>query len=309
MKLIQGRNSSKLMLLFSLILLTSGAMVACQPPAVKEKTATTQAKQYDLTGKVVAVDKAKKEVTIAHEEIQGYMPAMTMPFPLKDEWAFDVLAPGNKVGAKLVIDANSFWLENIVISASGSDSTSSQTATAPRDPKVGMQLPDFKLINQDGKNIRLDQFRGKALLLTFIFTRCPREDYCPLMSANFNEISKSLQQTPALQERTHLLSITIDPAYDTPKVLRSYGAAHTGKYTEEKFERWEFVTGKPDEIKRLAEFFGLTYFEEKDQIIHSLRTAIIAPDGKVYKVFSGNEWKPSEALTEIQNVLGAGANK
>jgi protein SCO1/2 len=297
----RGRDERKLFFPLCLLLIISFA--ACQPSA-KQQSQTSQAKHYDLSGKVVSVDKAKKEVTIAHEEIAGYMPAMTMPFPLKDEWAFDVLAPGNKVGAKLVVDTNSYWLESIVISAGAND-----TISPPEERKeasVGQTAPDFKLVNQDGKNISFNQYRGKALLLTFIYTRCPIPEYCTLMSTNFNEINKTLQQNPALQARTHLLSITIDPAYDTPKVMRSYGASHTGNYGQEKFERWEFVTGKPDEIKRVAEFFGLSYFEEKDQITHSLRTAIIAPDGKVYKVYPDNQWKPSELIKDVQTLLGAG---
>jgi protein SCO1/2 len=113
----------------------------------------------------------------------------------------------------------------------------------------------------------------------------------------------------ALQERTHLMSITFDPDYDTPKVLRSYGAAYTGEYTQEKFTHWEFATGTPEEIKRIAQYFGLTYYEDKEkkqQIIHSLRTALIAPDGKVYKIYADNDWKPNDVLREVQQLLGTG---
>jgi protein SCO1/2 len=140
--------------------------------------------------------------------------------------------------------------------------------------------------------------------VTFIYTRCPLPEFCTLMSNNFADLSKKMQANPALKDRTHLLSITIDPAYDTPKVLRSYGAAHTGEYAQEKFTHWEFASGKPEEIKRIAEYFGLTYVEEQQQITHSLRTAIIAPDGKVYKVYPGNDWNPNEVLREVQNLLG-----
>lgn len=289
-------------MLFSIILIIS-LIAACQPAAKPE--ASPQAKRYDLKGKVVSVDKAKKEVTISHEEIPGYMPAMTMPFPLKDEWAFDVLTSGSNVGASLVVDANSFWLEGIVISAAvGEPIASGQSGQNP-SPTLGQELPSFALINQDGKSVNTQQYRGKALLLTFIYTRCPLPEYCTLMSNNFAELNKTLKTSPEMRERTHLLSITIDPAYDTPKVLRSYGAATTGEFASEKFEHWEFVTGKPEEIKRAAGFFGLNYFDDKDQITHSLRTALIAPDGKIHKIYPGNDWLPQEVYKDIQTLLGS----
>jgi protein SCO1/2 len=123
------------------------------------------------------------------------------------------------------------------------------------------------------------------------------------MSANFAEINRELEKDPALASKTHLLSITLDPAYDTPKVLRSYGAAHTEKYSEETFRQWEFATGDPEEIKRAAQFFGLAYYAEKDQIIHSLRTAIVTSDGRLFKLYRGNDWKPSEALRDLKSLV------
>lgn len=284
-----------------LALLISGASLACRSA---KPTASKQAKRFDFKGKVVSVDKAKKEITVAHDDIKDYMPAMTMPFPLKDDWAFDVLAPGSTVAATLVVDTDSFWLEGIVISTGGKDTINSGKTELPPDPRVGQEVPDFELVNQDNKRISVHQYRGKALLLTFIYTRCPLPEYCTLMSNNFAALSKQFTSNAALQNRTHLLSITIDPAYDTPKVLRSYGSAHTGEYTKEKFVQWEFATGTADQIKRIAEFFGLTYFEEKQQITHSLRTAIIAPDGKVYKIYAGNDWNPADVLSDVQKLLG-----
>ncbi|MBV9209358.1 MAG: SCO family protein [Acidobacteria bacterium] len=298
-KFVRGR-----LVLFALLSSIACASLGCQHA---ERKASAQAKRYELKGTVVAVDKAKKEVTISHDDIKDYMPGMTMPFPLKDDWAFDVLAPGSKVSATLVVDTNSYWLEGIVVSATVGDPLNTSTGDAPELSKVGQEVPDFKLINQDGKSISLKEYRGKALLLTFIYTRCPLPQFCTLMSTNFADLNKKMLDNPALKDRTHLLSITIDPAYDTPKVLRSYGAAHTGQYANEQFEHWEFATGKADEIKRLAEYFGLTYFEEQQQITHSLRTAIIAPDGKVYKVYAGNDWQPNDVLREVETMLGAGS--
>ena len=286
-----------------LTLLVASASLGCR---TAKPTASDQAKRFDFKGKVVSVDKAKKEVTVAHEDIKDYMPAMTMPFPLRDEWAFDVLAPGSTVAATLVVDTDSFWLEGIVISTGGNDTINNARTDLPPNSRIGKEVSDFELVNQDGKRIHVRQYRGKVLLLTFIYTRCPLPKFCTLMSTNFAELNKQFNSNPALQNRTHLLSITIDPAYDTQKVLRSYGAAYTGEYTKEKFERWEFATGTADQIRRIADFFGLTYIEENQQITHSLRTAIIAPDGKVYKIYDGNDWNPADVLADVKTLLAVG---
>jgi len=128
-------------------------------------------------------------------------------------------------------------------------------------------------------------------------------DYCTLMSNNFAQIDRELGKDPELYAKTHLLSVSIDPAYDTPKVLRSYGAAHTERYQNETFAHWDFAGGSAEQVKEIATYFGLTYFPEKDQIIHALRTVIVNPDGKVAKIYSGNEWKPEEVVSELKKSL------
>lgn len=290
------------------LLLLSFSAAACRAPGAAEGGASPNARRYNLKGKVVSVDRAEKRVTVEHEEISGYMDAMTMPFAVRgnDYWALDVLKPGDKVSASLVVDEGRTWIENIVITEESAAAQPSGGAGAEREAGPGDRVPDFSLINQDGKRIRLSQYRGRALVLTFIYTRCPLPDYCPLMSGNFAAIEKELKRTPALYDRTHLLSISFDTEYDTPKVLKSYGGAYTENYSNETFSHWEFATGSPEEIGRIAGFFGLRYFNEANQIVHGLRTALITPDGKVYKVYRGNEWKPEEALRDLQALLGGG---
>jgi protein SCO1/2 len=254
--------------------------------------------RYELKGKVVMVEKDKHLATIAHEEVKGLMPAMTMPFTVPSQSDIDYLAPEDQVTATLVIDGSQSWLENLfVVRTSGSASN----VTLPNEAKEGDEVPNYVLKNQDGKEIRLHHYRGKALLLTFIYTRCPLPEYCTLMSNNFAQIDRALQQSPDVYNKTHLLSVSIDPTYDTPQVLRSYGAAHTERYQEETFTHWEFASG--EQVKDMAQFFGLRYFDEKDQIIHGLKTAIIKPDGKVAKVYSGNEWKPEDVVNELKRAL------
>ena len=260
---------------------------------------TSNQKHYDLKGKVVMVEREKHLVTIAHEDIKDYMPAMTMPFKLRDDWAFEVLTQGDQISATLVVDGTEYWLENIVITQESAD-TNAPGPTGVVEAKDGADVPDFRLTNQSAQPIHLAQYRGKVLLLTFIYTRCPIPEYCTLMSQNFAQIETELAKEPDLYQKTHLLSISIDPEYDTPAVLRSYGAAHTGKYTDEKFAHWEFATGSKDEIKGVAQFFGLRYYADADQIVHGLRTVIITPAGKVAKVYRDNSWKPEEVLLELR---------
>ena len=279
------------------ILLLCLGLTSCQSPPEKP------GKHYEVKGTVVSVDKANKQLTLSHEEIKDYMDAMTMPFTLKDPWPLDVVKPGDEVQAVLVVTEDSHWLEQVVVVQGGGSQKGGPQLESSGMPKPGDVIPDFRLVNQDGKPLRLRQYRGKALLLTFIYTRCPVPEYCTLMSNNFAAIDQELQKDAALFKKTHLISISFDPAYDTPKVLRSYGAAHTGKFDKETFEHWEFATGEPKEIKSIAQFFGLTFVPEKDEIVHSLQTALIGPDGKLARLYSGNKWKPVDVLNDIRAVF------
>jgi protein SCO1/2 len=225
------------------------------------------------------------------------MPAMTMPFTLPDDYYLQNLAAGDEITATLVVDGSHSWLENVAITRESPDASAT---TGIEEAKEGDEVPNYQLMNQDGKEIRLHNYRGKALLLTFIYTRCPLPEYCTLMSNNFATIDKQLEKKPDIYQKTHLLSISIDPEYDTPKVLRSYGAAHTERYEDETFSHWEFASGTKDQVKGVAQFFGLRYFAESDQIVHSLRTVIVNPSGKVAKVYRGNDWKPDEVMMELE---------
>lgn len=268
------------------------------------------AKEYELKGKVVSVEKEKRLVTVAHEDIKGYMPGMVMPFTVgeNDNWVFEApLVPGDQITATLVVDGPAAWLESIVIAKESTDTNTTKTAGGLAEPKAGDEVPNYSLTNQDGKIVKISDYRGKALVLTFIYTRCPMPDQCTLMSNNFAIIDQELQKQPDFYAQTHLLSISFDPEYDTPPVMRSYGAGHTGRFTQETFQHWEFATGAKDEVKGLAEFFGMRYYHDtsngQDQVIHSLRTAVIGPDGKVFKVYRENKWKPSEILDDLKAVL------
>ncbi|MFL6228884.1 MAG: SCO family protein [Pyrinomonadaceae bacterium] len=262
------------------------------------------AKRYELNGTIVSFNKDQQQVVISHKEIPGLMEAMTMPYTLREPSAYDVMKAGDAITATLVVEGDRSWIENPVVSHVEADPSAPAATAQPRDPEPGAQVPDITLTNQDGKKIRLGDYRGRALALTFIYTRCPLPDFCTLMSNNFAEINRALDKESELAGKSHLLSVSFDPANDTPKVLRSYGAAHTGKLSDEKFDRWEFATAEPAELRRLADFFGLVYQPDGDQIVHSLRTAVIAPDGKLYKLYDGNQWKPEEVVTDFRALAG-----
>lgn len=289
------KNSIPLLLVITLVLLPAViALSGCRRDM-------SSAKRYELKGRVLTVEKDKHLVTVSHEEIKDLMDAMTMPFTVRDEWVFNQVASGDQITATLVVDGTESWLENVVIIKSNAEPGVKGSPGAV-GANTGDEVPDFALVNQNNQPIRTGQYKGKALLLTFIYTRCPIPEYCTLMSNNFSQVDQELKKQPELYEKTRLLSISIDPDYDTPAVLRSYGASHTGRFGDETFSHWAFATGTKEQVKEVAQFFGLQYYPEKDQILHGLRTAIIAPDGRVHKVYRGNEWQPEEVLKDIEMV-------
>jgi protein SCO1 len=280
----------KTVLFLLLIAVLGGGGVSCRRASGNEK-------RYDLKGKVVAVEPDKRRVTIAHEDVVGYMPGMTMPFTVRNEADMQMLVPNAEVTATLVVDGKHSWIENLFVVVK-QEASAPLAANAEVIAKEGDEVPNYTLVNQDAKPIRIRNYRGKALLLTFIYTRCPDPEFCTLMSDNFAQIERQLGQDPELYAKTHLLSITIDPAHDEPKVLRSYGAAHTERYDNETFAHWEFATG--DQVKDIAQYFGLTYFPENDQIRHGLRTVVVSPDGKVEKIYTDNKWQVDEVVKELK---------
>jgi protein SCO1 len=269
-------------------------VVGCRSRAVGPE------ERYRIKGKVVSVDKRGSTVTISHEDIPDLMDAMTMPFDLKDRRLLDQLAEGDGIQATLVVAGRQSWLENVVVTRETVDPSGIGKAETWVEPKPGDEVPDFQLTDQNGKRIGFHQYRGRVVVLTFIYTRCPLPDYCPLMTDNFAQIGKALKAGSESKPQIQLLSITLDPEYDTPKVLREYAAQHS-----EGSRQWDYATGTKDEIKQIATYFGMQYWTEGDQVIHGLRTAIVGADGKLLKLYRGNDWKPEEIVGEIRNAAAA----
>lgn len=261
---------------------------------------TTTKLRYQLAGRVVAIDRSRQQIMVSHSEVAGYMPAMTMPFRLKNTNLLQSLSKGDEISATLVVAGNQSWLEDLHVARKASGQSDPRDVENGALPHEGDIVPNFTLVNQDGKRITLNQYRGKTLLITFIYTRCPLPDYCPLLSRNFAEVDKALQKDPRLYAKTHLLSVSFDFEHDTPAVLRSYGAAYTERYSDERFEHWEFASGSAGDVKAITKFFGLQYLKSSDQFAHSLITAIVSPDGKIVKIYRYSDWKPGELLNELR---------
>ena len=258
-----------------------------------------ETRSYPFRGTVVNVNPKAKKVMIHHEEIPGFMMSMTMEFRLADARDYARLAAGDKIEATLVVAGNESFLRDLKITKGDPNFAAPPGAATTKDPKPGDAVPNVLLVNHNGKQFQLREFRGRRLLMTFIYTRCPLPDFCPLMNRNFAKIAEALDKDPALARRTVLLSISFDPQFDTPEVLRQTLAAnrdarHPGA------AQWTFATGQPDQIAAIAEFSGLWYKEQPDQVLHNLRTIVVGPDGKVEEVFPGNEWKPEAVLRVLR---------
>lgn len=284
------RTLSLTKLLVMSVIVSTGPL-ACWTPS------TGIQRRYPIKGKVVSVDKRGSTVTIAHEAIPDFMEAMTMPFTLKDERLLKDLAEGDRVQATLVVAGLRSWLEDVVVTRETVDPSNLTKAETQVEPQTGGEVPDFKLLDQNGKRFSFHQYRGQVVVLTFIYTRCPLPDYCPLMTGNFAEIEKAIKSEPGPYSKTRLLSITLDPEYDSPAVMREYAARHSAGSAQ-----WDFATGTKDEVKQIATYFGMQYWRDGDQVVHSLRTAIVGADGKLVQLYRGNEWKPDEILSELTNL-------
>jgi protein SCO1/2 len=278
-------------------ILLAGLLLLCIVGCKSVKPATAE-RRFPIEGRVVAVDPSAHTITLDHHEVAGYMKAMTMAFNVHDDWVFNVVHPGDTVQATLVVSSDAY-LENLSITQART--TADLSNTSPMHlPQPGEQVPDFHFVNQEGRAIHLAQFRGEPLLITFIYSRCPLPDYCIRMSNNFAEVEQILQKNnPTAFAKLQMLSISIDPGFDNPKVLRQYGKTYAGA-VDPNLKHWTFATGQPGDIRKAAVFFALSYETQNGQIIHDLRTALLDADGKIASFYRGNQWKPDDLAAQIE---------
>lgn len=230
-----------------------------------------------------------------------------MPYRVKDANILSDLHAGDIITADVMVsqtDDADVFLDHIVVVGQGKPDY--RPATQYHVPAPGDQVPDFKLRNQDGRAISLDQFRGKELLITFIYTRCPLPNFCPRVTRNFAEIDRQLQGDSAVYAKTHLLCVSFDPDHDTPARLRAYGATYLGSDAKSAFSHIDFAVADRKTVDKVAQYFDVGLTREPDSTItHTLSTTLIGADGKVVKFYPGNEWTVDEVLADVKRAAGA----
>lgn len=271
---------------------------------------TPDQRAFTLQGQVLAVQTAQKSVVLKHEEVKGLMPAMTMPYEVRDVKLLDGLAPGDLVNAQLVVESNTAYLS--AIKRVGTAPLEKPPAVAEEVPSAsagfellapGEAAPDAHFVDQDGRKRDFASFTGQPTVVTFIYTKCPMPTFCPLLDRNFASVQKQLQTDPslaALKGKVHLVSVSFDPLTDTPAVLKKHAETLGADRRV-----WTFLTGDRDEIDRFASRFGVQVVRAENDprdITHNLRTALLGADGKLVKIYTGNEWTPAQLLADLKGL-------
>lgn len=271
--------------------------------AGKPAAASAEAKRYSLRGIIRGVDREKREITVDHENVPGFMEAMTMSFPVRDDpQVFDILNEGDRIEAKLVVDRGDYWLEEILTKGFvPTSSTAAASAPSPaagsvtpapnRGIAVGDRVPDFALTDQTGRIVRLSEMRGQPVAVTFLYTRCPIATACPLTATRFAKLDSMLKE----KGFGRLVTITVDPEHDTPKVLAEY-ARHLGADPA----RWKFLTGDPKAVAEVASNFGLIYYPDKGQVVHGQAAAVVDSGGRLATIYFGQMWEPEHLLRDLE---------
>ena len=276
-------------------------------------------KVFQVNGVVRELKPNGKTAVIAHETIPNYMAAMTMDFDVKDKRELAGLSPGDAISFRMVVTKDDGRIEHVrklppatptnasqVITLNDTNGTNAGPLTFRRSPiveplNIGDAIPDYKFTNQFGAPISLAQFKGRALALTFIFTRCPFPTFCPRMSQNFQKAQAALKAQADAPQNWTLLSISFDPAWDTPERLRAYAAPY-----RLDTNHWQFATSDLWTIDGITEQVGLTFYRETPNALpnHNLRTVVIDARGRLQKVFVGNEWTTDEFVNEMVQAAG-----
>jgi protein SCO1/2 len=302
-----SKRSSAVALVMAAFLIAGGSsLVGCRSAAKPGETA--KAKGYPIRGVVVGTEAAGGQVVLKGDAVPGVMDAMTMSYGVEDPAALAEMHPGDAISATLVFDEDAAGLKNlrlkdVVILAQGK--ADYVPSVQYHVPSPGDSVPDFVLLDQSGKTVGLKSLRGKVVVMTFIYTRCPLADYCIRMSRNFADIDKALQADKALYAKTHLLSVSFDPAFDTPKVLKQYGEGCSGRSGKDAFAHWEFAAPSVAELPSVEQYFdvGVTT-ANTGALQHSLSTVVIGKDGKVVGFWPTNDWTVDEVLAKVKAAAG-----
>jgi protein SCO1/2 len=259
-------------------------------------------RQYELTGQILEVRSDRNEVVVKHDDIKGFMPGMTMPFKVRPASLLEGRKSGELITATLVVEEVDAYLSTLTRTGEAPLPEGPPPAEAPKTLQPGDAVPDAALVNQDGAPAFVSSLEGHPYALTFIYTRCPIPDFCPLMDRNFKAVQEAIESTPALKG-ARLVSVTLDPAYDTPKVLGPYA-----KRLGANPAIWTFLTGDPKAVAAFGEQFGLYVEHDKSteiNVIHNLRTAVVDPAGRVVTIHNGNTWTPADLIADLTKAAAA----
>ena len=274
------------------------ALASCSPAAPPPR-----ADRYPIAGQLLGLQLDTGQVVLKHGEVVGYMGAMTMPFPVEDRASIRERRPGDWVKATLVVEPTRYYLEDVEVVGTAplpAAATARPVAEGVHILGPGDPVPATEFTDHTGQPIRLTSWTGDAGVVTFIYTRCPLPNFCPLMDQRFAEIQKTAVGDPSLRGRVRLLSVSFDPDVDTPAVLAAH-ATRVGAGPS-----WRFATAPADTVDRFAAAFGVNVIREADRTItHNLRTAVIGPDGTVVAAYSGNEWTAAALVADLRRALAA----
>ena len=275
--------------ILTLLLAAASLALAC--------SRTPPPKQYELKGQILSLKPENLELLVRHEDIKGFMPAMTMPYKVAEASLLAGKEPGDLITATLVVGETEAHLS--AITKIGHEAIAEPPAapevSAMEMVKEGRKVPDAPLIDETGRPRPLGAYRGHRLALTFIYTRCPDPEFCPLMNQNFLAVQKLIESTPELAD-AQLLSISLDPEFDTPAVLKEQ-ALKIGADPK----RWHFAVPEKAVSGKFSALFGVTATSNgTPTLIHNLGTAVIDPDGQLVKLYSNNRWTPAELIADLK---------
>jgi protein SCO1/2 len=277
-----------------MLLLAAG--LSCRRAEAPAAADSSAPRRYAISGTIREVGSGRPEITLAHDPIEGFMESMTMPFPVRgDAGVLSGLSVGDRISATLVVDGGKFWLEGIRKSERPVDANAAPgIATTPRPNRgtpVGEVVQDFALLEQTGREVRLRQFRGEPVAVTFLYTRCPIATACPMTVAKFSKLDAMLARAGF----GVLLTVTVDPEHDTPKVLADY-ASRAGADPK----RWKFLTGAPKDVAEVAERFGVLYYPDKGQVVHQQAVAVLDSRGRLSTIYYGETWEPEHIFRDME---------
>lgn len=257
-------------------------------------------RHYEVRGIVRGFAPDRSTIHVEHEAIPGFMPSMTMPFSVKDQGDIAEVKIGDGISFRMTVTDKDLFLNQVKKIPASEVHVAEPTPTGSASPAVSARLregdiiPSFTLANQNGARVTSDTFRGQPFVLTFIFTRCPVPTFCPRISNNFSELQETIKSDPVLG-KARLLSITLDPKFDTPEILKNYA-----EHQKADLRIWTFATGEPSQVDSLTQSFAVFVQPEGGTISHGLATALIGPNGHVVKIWRGNAWKSSEVIDELR---------